>query len=426
MKRFLIALLIAAMLLTCSCTVNINVAEDPEDKKAIAEESEVTEPEVTEPEVVEPEVIKPEVTEPEAVEPEVVKPEATEPEATEPEVTEPEVVEPEVVKPEVVEPEVVEPEATIKPELTIMPESSPITVDSAEFVIFDGIMDDDSSIYHTFEPSIDGVYRFEICKLEGNKPNLYVSENGNHLANKAFAGENEGCTVSLRAGAVYSVEVKGTGCSYTLKVWKQKPTVDASEYTIINDSMEFLQQRNVYTFIPKIDGTYGVGIAESDEGIKVALRIEDAEGNLLSRSAGVGAGENIYADNFIGGKTYVIHVTQTNGYGAYALSLGLQQPTADISDYPAVNDCLVFTGQKNVYSFTAKSSAVYTFTLSYTEGYRHGMSIHVYDSEQTKITHHNYCLSGDSVSIKATAGQTYTISVNYYLLPTDYTLKITP
>lgn len=98
----------------------------------------------------------------------------------------------------------------------------------------------------------------------------------------------------------------------------------------------------------------------------------------------------------------------------------------DISDYSAVHDSVIFTGQKNYYSFVPKKAGSYTFVLTNMDGYKHGAALYVSDSEGNILGRKNYCIDGDHVTVNVAADKKYTVQVSYYLLPTKYTLLITP
>lgn len=101
----------------------------------------------------------------------------------------------------------------------------------------------------------------------------------------------------MQAGETYQVQVKQyTGLdSYTLSIGHQKETVDVTGYTVVKDSIEFKDQRNVYLFTPSITGRYRFEISDLTKG-------SDHEVNLLVYNSGGGEEASTSYGNSVRGK----------------------------------------------------------------------------------------------------------------------------
>lgn len=130
--------------------------------------------------------------------------------------------------------------------------------------------------------------------------------------------------------------------SYTLYIGKPKPSVDISEYTLVNDSIEFKKQRNYYTFTPKRNGTYYFGFTNIPEGYKYEVNVYNPGGENLTFG-------NLY-------RTYAT-LSLTNG----------QPYTIVVSDYGYHGDYSLITVSKKklwIYQITMSLKTVFNFRVN--------------------------------------------------------------
>jgi hypothetical protein len=236
---------------------------------------------------------------------------------------------------------------------------------------------------HPFTAPRDGRYRLELAGLRNARVELYVYNNtGNLLSGTRYDGygvrsinvENGGGLFYwLNGGQTYQVYIAhSVGFSqYTLVIGHQKETVDISIYTRLNDSVEYTNQRNTYSFTAPRDGRYRFELAGL-RNARVELYVYNNTGDLLSgtrydgyavRSINVENGGGLfYCLN--GGQTYWIYIEQSTGLSPYHLLIGHQKETVDISSVTRLTDSIQYTNQRNVYSFTAPRDGRYRFELA--------------------------------------------------------------
>lgn len=236
---------------------------------------------------------------------------------------------------------------------------------------------------------------------------------------------NDYCIIDTHSKSDYE-ELSGNGTyrivishsngesDFNLVIGIQKKTVDISNSSIIYDQISFDNQKNKYTFTPKISGRYRFDITEANSNVTFRMMLWDDKDNNL---------EDTYEDGFYEvlekGKTYDIQIRQYNGLGSYCLKVGFQKPTTDITGYTAIMDSIEYTDQKNVYMLTAPVSGRYRLDISETNannkfrlmGWDH-LDYEILDTYE----------SGAYVDLKQ--GETYEFQVRHYSGFGDYTLNI--
>lgn len=294
-------------------------------------------------------------------------------------------------------------------------------LDSIEFI-------DQRNVYH-FSVPLTGRYRFDMSEIySGTDVELYIFDSlGNTVASDNYCTNGDGITVrDLQAGAVYEIQVRqDNGFSgYKLSIGYQKSTVDISDYTIVNDSIEYTDQRNVYSFTVPVDGRYRFELSGMTGGTDVELYMFNYLEETVASDTYCTNGEGITVKDLKAGETYEVQIRQDNGFSPYTLSIGKQKETVDISDKTSISDSVEFTDQRNVYSFTAKSSDDVTITIS---GLESGVVVeaYVFDDLDSTVVSDTYFTNGDSITIKGySVGEHYEIQIRQDSGMSNYTLNI--
>ncbi len=301
-----------------------------------------------------------------------------------------------------------------------------LTVKSAEFKTYTGSLTKSGQVNtHTFVPSVSGAYRFE---LSGIVKDSYVEFSvvdgaGKNLWHyRGFA--NEGASLEyLEKGKTYTVKVGQYigNVSYTLKVGCQKPAVDARNYNVIKDSLEYSGQINYYGFVPKINGNYAVSIEGLKNGAKVELIVLNDKGEKIWNS-GVTGNTALPLEYLTEGKTYTVQVRQYTDLSSYTLKIGLYKTPFYAEDLIRVNDSIEYNCQTNTYGFVASKSS-HTFTLSgVSENAK--VSLVVYNSKGEALWNESNVQNTKAVVNNLKAGETYVVQVCYYHGASDYSLNI--
>ena len=290
----------------------------------------------------------------------------------------------------------------------------PTTDISLATTINDQISFEDQKNVYTFTAPIDGRYRFDLTEVNANTSLRLMM--WDQLENNIMDTTSGGGYVSLNAGETYQIQVRQYSelGSYTLVVGFQKATQDISDYGIINDSIQYEDQRNVYTFTAPIDGRYRFDLTEVNANTSLRLMMWDQlENNIMDTTSGGG-----YV-SLNAGETYQIQVRQYSDYGSYKMVIGYQKKSEDISNYDVVKDNITFEDQRNIYYFTPTQSREYTFSIN-------GVSspctfrLIIWDRYENSIMDTN----NEVGVVLLEAGETYTIQVRQYSGQGSYSLAI--
>ena len=207
----------------------------------------------------------------------------------------------------------------------IMPSAA--AADPAEFIICTGSMNakEQKDVY-TFTAPYDGRYRFELANVKsGVETELYVyNDLDEKLAVNPYCSNGEGVTVkNLSAGETYRVIIlqrKKLG-EYTLKIGQQKETVDIYDITLLTDSIEYTDQRNVYSFTVPRDGRYRFKFAEMMNGFEVEMLMFNDLEETVAKNSYCSNGKGFTVKDLIAGDVYQIQVRQSKKTGSYTLTV---------------------------------------------------------------------------------------------------------
>lgn len=197
-------------------------------------------------------------------------------------------------------------------------------------IVADSIQYRDQKNIYFFTPSVTGRYRFEISNLtkgSNNKVNLYVwnSRDGEEGSTSYGIANGNGLTIKdMQAGETYQIQVRQySGYDmYNLNIGLQKKTVDISKYDSVLDSIQYTDQRNVYTFTPSSSGKYRFEIQDLTDGSnnKVNLLVFNPRGGEEgSTSYGITSGKGLEIADLQAGETYQVQVRYYSGYDSYKL-----------------------------------------------------------------------------------------------------------
>ena len=231
--------------------------------------------------------------------------------------------------------------------------------------ISDKITEEKESKKYEFTTGEAGTYRLEFSDVPQNVWfKLYLYNASMEQLSYESGDNGDGITADLEAGTKYYFVVEqgyNTG-SYTLNIGPQKPTIDISTYTSVDDSIQFTNQRNIYFFTSTEAGTYRFELSDVPQNIWFKLYLYNASMEQLSYESCYN-GDGITADLDANTEYYFV-VEQGYNTGSYTLNIGSQRPAIDISTYKSVDDSTQFTNQRNIYSFTSSVAGSYRFELS--------------------------------------------------------------
>lgn len=301
---------------------------------------------------------------------------------------------------------------------------------AAEVTVCTGnITKDDQKDTYTFTAAQTGRYYIWLTEVySGTEIGLYIHNPlAEEIARNSYCGNNEGVIVECVAGETYTIyacESWGTS-SYQLNIGHKKAPVDITGYDVVNDSIEYLEQLNTYTFIPAANGTYRFQFSEMLNNCELRIHVYNRLNEEIAWSSYCGNGEGVTVENMVAGETYTLAVEHDyNDISSYTMSIGKQAAAVDVSAYTAIHDAISYVDQKNQYTFQVPADGTYRFELAnITDGCN--VSLYLYNRLGEQVGSYSYAGNGNGVTMTdLVAGDTYTIAVNYHYSLTEYTLKI--
>ena len=290
---------------------------------------------------------------------------------------------------------------------------------------------------YTFVPKVSGTYCFGVSGLpEGYSCGIQVvNAAGKTISNDGWYytySDKEGQEVSLSAGQTYVVKYRESGYRgpYCVEVGLYKQVGDVSGVFGVDDSIQFLNQRNLYTFVPEQTAAYEIGISGIPEGYSYMIQVVNPAGQAITNGNwyySYGNHESQWV-NLTAGQTYTIVVRPRNAlYGKYRLDISAFCAPVDVKLDEPVQDSIQYRLQRNMYTFTPGSDGKYSIELSgMPPEYSYGIQVWNGIGQIISNGNWNYTYkNGSSQTLDLQAGQTYTIIVkqNGSFL-SDYTIRI--
>ena len=279
---------------------------------------------------------------------------------------------------------------------------------------------------YAFIPEINGTYRFEFSGVpSATYLDLRVLNSGEELLNSAINLDNEdGVTATLNAQNNYIIRVsqhKNLG-SYTLNIGSQKPVIDISQLTEVNDSIQYTDQENNYLFSAQRDGLYNFEFSDVPDGTDLALYVYNSGWELIKSAIRLDNGDGLPV-SLVAGNNYYIQVRQDRSIGTYKLNVGQKKEIIDVSPYTAVSDIIQYTNQENDYLFTAQKDGLHRFEFSDVPDGT-DLSLYIYNSGWELVQSAINFDNSDGLSVSLTAGTSYYIRVKQYEGTGNYVLNI--
>lgn len=296
-------------------------------------------------------------------------------------------------------------------------EDAEISIDEAIVDTYIGTIDyEDQVIVYSFAAEESGVYYAWVSSiLQGQTVNLFIIDDEGYTVASAYdCRRDRGIYFTLEEGKTYSLKVKqysGTG-TCEISLGKQTPTVDVTDYNLINDSIVFEKQQNNYEYVAKVSGLYRFWVKECRQGFSANLFVFDDEGYTVASAYDCRRDRGMYF-MLEEGKTYTFRVSQYGDHGDYTVAIGAQKPTVDITDFNIIYDSIQFENQVNLYTFTAKSSEtdIWVRRISADQS----ITINVLDKDGYSVNTYYDMSEDDILELKGLEeGETYTIQIKQY------------
>ena len=193
--------------------------------------------------------------------------------------------------------------------------------------VSDSIEYTDQRNTYVFTAPLDGTYRFELSGVQYDTDFELRMYNylGEMLESDLYCINGEGISVNnLKSGETYQIEIRQDYgfSSYSMYIGYQKETIDISELSSFTDSIEYTDQRNVYTLTVPVEGQYTFEISGMMNDTDVELYLFNDLGETVDSDLYCINGEGISVDGLEAGKVYELQIRQDYGLGGYTLSIG--------------------------------------------------------------------------------------------------------
>lgn len=314
------------------------------------------------------------------------------------------------------------------------------TVTKTDAVVYDAVASqidvhtgnmaaDDQMDTYTFTAAQTGRYYIWLTEVySGTDIGVYIHNSlSEEIGRNSYCGNNEGVTIECVAGETYSVFLcESWGFStYQLNIGHKKAPVDISGYDVINDSIEYLEQYNTYTFTPAVAGNYNFSFSEMMDNCELRIHVFNRLNEEIAWESYCGNGEGVTVYGMVAGETYTIGVEHDyNAISSYTMSVGKQSAVVDISTFTAIHDSIRFADQVNQYTFLVPANGTYRFEMANITD-NNEVNLYIYNRLGEQVNSYTYANNGEGVTMTdLVAGDTYTIAVGHCYSLVDYTLKI--
>lgn len=302
-------------------------------------------------------------------------------------------------------------------------------VGNASIITYSGnINSEEDKDNYSYTVPITGRYRFEISGITNSKRvsiRLY-NQLGECVDEDDYCSNGEGLTVyDMNKGEQYVLVISYCDAKtpYVLSIGEQKPPVNTDGYNIINDSIEYVDQRNVYRFKPSVDGRYRFDISDLHANKRVEIYLFNNLEECIASDDYCSNGEGLTVTDLEAGEEYELQVRYCDGLSDYTLHIGRQKECVDISDKDVVNDSIQYVDQKNIYAFTPSSNCA-TFTISGLEENAR-VELLVFNYLDECVGEDDYVSNGEGLEFDdLEVGKEYEVQVRYCDRVSNYTLNV--
>ena len=284
---------------------------------------------------------------------------------------------------------------------------------------------------YSFTAAVSGTYFFYLNDMtDGVQMAMYIYNHlGERIGYYSYCSNGKGVKISLEAGQTYTIQVENSNnkiTAYTLCVGKQMPTVTVGNHNMINDSMTFAGQVNLYQFVATAPNCR-IDVVNVPSGMQVNIELYNYLNERVKYVNYCDDGEGLNYSELVMGQTYTVKVTQSAQTGTYTLRILTPGEPMTVGNNMGVSDSIVYYGQANYYQITAQENGEILVTLhidSYSDS--RYVAIYVYDSEGNQIGKDTSVYSGDSIRItEVEAGDVYTICLIYNGSAMEYAISFT-
>ena len=205
--------------------------------------------------------------------------------------------------------------------LSICKQKKTVDITNATLVNDSHEFTDQDNVYKLVAP-YDGTYSFEMAEImaEGYVGMTAYNRLGEEI-DYTYCGNGYGLTLkNLKQGDTYYLHIsQGKGySSYAIKVCCQKEVHDISEYDVVNDSIEFKDQDNIYKYTPSSSGDCYITFSEMTNDAYIGLTVYNRLREEIYDYTYIKNGKKQTLSNLVEGETYEIHVKYSDCITPYS------------------------------------------------------------------------------------------------------------
>lgn len=187
--------------------------------------------------------------------------------------------------------------------------------------IFDSVEFTDQRNVYKFVVPRDGRYHFELSEVHNGTSFDFLVFNhlGDTIGTNYGAGNKDGITIKdLKQGEECTIQIRQSTNfgSYQLCIGFQKEIIEVSPNTIINDSIQYIDQRNVYNFTCEDSMSHTVTITGLSDSCSVDLKSFNHLGETITTNYGARNGDTIAIN-----ENCTIQVVQKSDISDYSIAI---------------------------------------------------------------------------------------------------------
>lgn len=280
--------------------------------------------------------------------------------------------------------------------------------------VADSVSYEDQCNAYRFTCTNSGIHYFYLSQTEANTKFLMsLKDNLGYSLINTYSG---GKAAELKAGETYYLYIEQYNSlgNYTLNVCHPKNSRDITGYTTIDDSIQYVDQCNTYTFRPAVSGYYGFELNQVNADTKFVMYMYDSYNNKLLSTHN--NRKSVYLE---ANMEYRFVVEYYNGFSGYRLLVGYPKETLGIVEEAIIYDKLTFEDQVNTYLFTASTAKIAEVNMTVYDK-NTNLRIRVLDAYGNNI----YRGNNSEGKFECEAGALYTVEVVQNSGLTGYEIKI--
>lgn len=279
---------------------------------------------------------------------------------------------------------------------------------------------------YAFTPTVSGYYRFEFSDVtDGTYFSMKVcADNWASIGSNSYMNSGDAVGIELEAGVNYYISViqESNYGSYALNLFRQKEELDVSAYSKVTDSVEYRNQKNVYSMVTATDGRYRFELSNVPDGVYYTVSAYNSDWGRINHGGYMNSGDGLDVDLEADKKIYVV-VQQESKVGTYSLNIGRAKPVLDVTNIEKVSDSIQYCNQRNVYSLVAAADGDCRFELVNVSD-NVSFNLIAYSPYWETLDKETECKSGSGFYMSLKAGEHIYVVVEQYRGVGSYTLNL--